>query len=947
MRARDDARRRRRLPSSSAAASIGSIVIPRSGARLLDYKSAEQSVTPEQAHRAGKRGERRWVDLQLPLYELMLRQRGPQEWARRRARARLREPRPSPQRRAARARRVERGRSRRGAGGGARRGARDPRPTVLAARRSAVLGRWFRGPRRAMRSLIALASSSEHMTDGASTERCAASLGGRRGESAETGRAAPSRRPRLGRIRQDASAGAALSRDPVLRRQARLDRGRDLHPRGRGRDPRARPHPARRRGGRRRASRDGWAASSAGRPRAPAGRARAARAVRDARPRRGRDARQLLLPPHRGAAGRARFGRRSGGGRARRSAAARAARGGARGDARGAGRPRLARADRPLRAARRRRRAPIGGALARLNCCSSSTRSISRRRARSCGAGSPCEPGPDADAVAVAVDSLDAALRASAPGALRKALAGDLELGAPRRVGPPARARPGRQARVRCRPRRASGARPSRRLARLAPRCWWRTRAGACSRPSVARTQATHHLLDAFHRHYWRLRRRARRSPVQRPRGGARALARRGSAEGALDELYYRIDERVGHLLLDEFQDTSLAQWSVLRPIAEEIRAWGDGSRTFFCVGDPKQAIYGWRGGCADLFDQIEEDLALEPGSGERLDESFRSSQVVLDAVNRVFGGLRHGRRAGGARRDGRALDRPAFGEHRARRDLPGFVELVESPAGERSRRMVAARLAELAASMPDASIAVLVQTNDQAAAALDALRRAGVEASGEGAGAVADDPAVAAVIAALVLADHPGDTIAAFHVASSPLGGGALGPRDPTIEPARRSRRGPRALAPAPRRSGRARRGGGARVVAPGAARRDRNAQPPAPGAGGRPRRAVRSRGRRPARRSRALPVARRGREPAAVGRAGDDDSPRQGPRVRRRRAARARSPVAAPLRTRAVYLLRRSPLAPVEAVHRSVAAERAQARARARGGASSRSSRGDCATT
>jgi hypothetical protein len=46
------------------------------GFRLLDYKSAEQSATPEQAHRAGKRGERRWIDLQLPLYELMLRQRG-------------------------------------------------------------------------------------------------------------------------------------------------------------------------------------------------------------------------------------------------------------------------------------------------------------------------------------------------------------------------------------------------------------------------------------------------------------------------------------------------------------------------------------------------------------------------------------------------------------------------------------------------------------------------------------------------------------------------------------------------------------------------------------------------------------------------------------------------------------------------------------------------------
>jgi hypothetical protein len=52
---------------------------PTAGVRLLDYKSAEQSATPEQAHRAGGRGERRWVDLQLPLYELMLRQRAGME----------------------------------------------------------------------------------------------------------------------------------------------------------------------------------------------------------------------------------------------------------------------------------------------------------------------------------------------------------------------------------------------------------------------------------------------------------------------------------------------------------------------------------------------------------------------------------------------------------------------------------------------------------------------------------------------------------------------------------------------------------------------------------------------------------------------------------------------------------------------------------------------------
>jgi len=62
-----------------------------------------------------------------------------------------------------------------------------------------------------------------------------------------------------------------------------------------------------------------------------------------------------------------------------------------------------------------------------------------------------------------------------------------------------------------------------------------------------------------------------------------------------LESVYYRLDSRLGHLLLDEFQDTSVDEWLVLEPVAEEILA-GD-EHSFFCVGDIKQAIYGWRGG--------------------------------------------------------------------------------------------------------------------------------------------------------------------------------------------------------------------------------------------------------------------------------------------------------------------------------------------------------------
>ena len=62
------------------------------------------------------------------------------------------------------------------------------------------------------------------------------------------------------------------------------------------------------------------------------------------------------------------------------------------------------------------------------------------------------------------------------------------------------------------------------------------------------------------------------------------------------EQFSFRLDHQIQHLLLDEFQDTSLAQWKVIRPFAQQVTQ-ADSLRSFFCVGDMKQAIYGWRGG--------------------------------------------------------------------------------------------------------------------------------------------------------------------------------------------------------------------------------------------------------------------------------------------------------------------------------------------------------------
>jgi len=101
--------------------------------------------------------------------------------------------------------------------------------------------------------------------------------------------------------------------------------------------------------------------------------------------------------------------------------------------------------------------------------------------------------------------------------------------------------------------------------------------------------------------------------------------------------LYFRLDSRMKHLLLDEFQDTSIVQFDILRPLIEEIRA-GKGANeggSFFFVGDVKQSIYRFRGGASGLFYQVAEHFGVHV---EPLRVNYRSRSVIVNFVNAVFG---------------------------------------------------------------------------------------------------------------------------------------------------------------------------------------------------------------------------------------------------------------------------------------------------------------------
>ena len=90
-----------------------------------------------------------------------------------------------------------------------------------------------------------------------------------------------------------------------------------------------------------------------------------------------------------------------------------------------------------------------------------------------------------------------------------------------------------------------------------------------------------------------------------------------------------RLRERYSVVLVDEFQDTDPVQWDILR------RAFGGGDVALVLIGDPKQAIYAFRG--ADVYAYL--DAAKAARTRETLSVNRRSDQELIDAYDALFGG--------------------------------------------------------------------------------------------------------------------------------------------------------------------------------------------------------------------------------------------------------------------------------------------------------------------
>ncbi|WQX31950.1 RecB-like helicase [Helicobacter pylori] len=108
-----------------------------------------------------------------------------------------------------------------------------------------------------------------------------------------------------------------------------------------------------------------------------------------------------------------------------------------------------------------------------------------------------------------------------------------------------------------------------------------------------------------------------------------------GYEEMPAEFFYFRLDSKIAHILIDEFQDTSLNDYKILAPFIDEIKA-GIGQakwhRSVFFVGDVKQSIYAFRGSFSSLFESVAKDFYHD-----NLQFNHRSSPLIIDYVNTIF----------------------------------------------------------------------------------------------------------------------------------------------------------------------------------------------------------------------------------------------------------------------------------------------------------------------
>lgn len=265
------------------------------------------------------------------------------------------------------------------------------------------------------------------------------------------------------------------------------------------------------------------------------------------------------------------------------------------------------------------------------------------------------------------------------------------------------------------------------------------------------------------------------------------------SNDFAVPDAFCRMGGRLYHLLIDEFQDTGRDQWKAVTPLAEECLAKGG---SLFCVGDVKQAIYGWRGGESELFDRIMTQSGLAEVAAAReshiLKCNWRSSAEVVEFNNDFFGKLEDQASAldlaevllsGAPAEEMQALAHELTHNYEQVRQAlpdnhdaaPGYVRLERIPGGDaeavrmQSLDRMEGLMEQVLTRRRPGEVAVLVRSHEHAALVCERLVDMNLPVITENSLLLSRHPAIRQLAAFMAWLDYPQDNLAFMEFLTGP----------------------------------------------------------------------------------------------------------------------------------------------------------------------------------
>ena len=218
------------------------------------------------------------------------------------------------------------------------------------------------------------------------------------------------------------------------------------------------------------------------------------------------------------------------------------------------------------------------------------------------------------------------------------------------------------------------------------------------------------------------------------------------------EELFRRFPEtlqeessRFDHLLIDEYQDTNMSQYRIVRGLALP-------HRNICAVGDDDQAIYGWRG--ADVRHILNFPKDWPDAKVVRLEENYRSTKPIIDWANKLIVFNKH--------RHGKMLTSSTPGDSPA---------ILQCPDGDTEAKIIVSRIKQRIADtgQPYRNFAILFRTNDQPRAFEMELRSQQIPYVLVGSQSFFDRKEVRDILAYLKVLRRPKDDVSLLRILNTP----------------------------------------------------------------------------------------------------------------------------------------------------------------------------------